>query len=57
MKLTYKGTGTVHIPGVGDISSGETKEVPEEIAAARVKQDPRTWGKPKKEGSAPRGRE
>ena len=35
---------TLHIPDVGDVSSGGTIEVPEEVGAALTKQDPRVWG-------------
>jgi hypothetical protein len=52
MKLTYRGEGTVHIPGAGDVHAGGTIEVPDATAAALVQQDPRTWGTPKKASPA-----
>lgn len=56
MKLTYKGTGTVHVPGAGDVSSGGTIEVADDLGKKLIAQSPKIWSLPKdKERPAPRG--
>lgn len=43
MKLTYKGTGTVTLDKCGEVRSGGTIQVPDELGRALIKQDPSRW--------------
>ncbi len=43
MKIRFLGTGTVHVEGAGDVSSGNTIEVNESMGKALVRQDPKQW--------------
>ena len=47
MKLTYKGTGTVHVPGVGDVSHGGTFEIGGDLGKRLHEQSPEIWTLPK----------
>ena len=43
MKITYLGTGAVTIERVGEVSSGKSITVPDDIGRALVKQDSSQW--------------
>lgn len=43
MKIAYLGTGTVTIERVGEVRSGQSIKVPDDVGRALVKQDPSQW--------------
>ena len=43
MKLIYRGTGTVLVEGVGEVSHGGSLEVPDELGRVLVQESPENW--------------
>jgi len=43
MKVRYEGTGTVSVPGAGEVDHGGTIEVPDDVGRALTKENPRDW--------------
>lgn len=41
--LNYLGTGTVRVEGAGEVSFGGQIDLPEDVAAALVEQQPAQW--------------
>jgi hypothetical protein len=43
MKLLYKGTGTVLVEGVGEVTEGQAINVPDKLAQAFLVERPEQW--------------
>jgi len=52
--LTYQGTGTVLVEGIGEVSEGGSLELSDELAARLLEEQPQNWKAQGQERSARR---